>query len=149
MNLLNGSTPTLYGSVGGPILGDARGAGWGSGVERNPGGAPRRGCKAGDPDGVESPGGKRQAPAYVCPAKRPEVIARPLGQGHSFYGRYARDRGTNPLSILSPQTQDGTDGLAWSATRVKIRKTGERGALFLFQRLTKEISLDGTTLPQE
>src|SRR3989304_2047429 len=90
---------------------------------------------------VESPSGKLQAPAYVFPAIRPDVIAMPLGQGHNLYGRYAQNRGTNPLSILSPQTQDGTEGLAWSATRARMRKTGQRGALFLFQRLTKEVSL--------
>ena len=122
---------------------------WGSWVEINPDVARQMDIKDGDLIEVESPSGKLLAPAYVFPAMRPDVVAMPLGQGHSSYGRYAQNRGANPLSILSPQTQDGTDGLAWSATRVRLRKTGERGRLFLFQRLTKELSSDGTTLAEE
>lgn len=121
---------------------------WGSWVEISPEVARQMEVQDGDLIEVESPSGKLQAPAYVFPAMRPDVVSMPLGQGHSFYGRYAQNRGTNPLSILSPQTQDGTEGLAWSATRVRIRKTGRKGALFLFQRLTKELSPDGTTLAE-
>ena len=122
---------------------------WGTWVEINPAIAGQMGIKDGDIVEVESPSGKLQAPAYTFPALRPDVIAMPMGQGHSQYGRYAQNRGANPLSILSAQAQDGTDELAWSATRVRIRKTGQSGGLFLFQRLTKELSLDGTTLPQQ
>ena len=122
---------------------------WGSWVEINPEVAAQMGITDGDIIEVESPSGKIQAPAYVFPAIRPDVVAMPLGQGHSFYGRYAKDRGANPLSILSPQAQDGTGALAWSATRVRIHKTGKKGAQFLFQRLTKELSSDGTTLAEE
>ncbi len=124
-------------------------ASWGSWVEINPDTARQMGIVDGDLIEVESPGGKIQAPAYVYPPIRPDVVAMPMGQGHSFYGRYAKDRGVNPLSILSAQSQDGTDGLAWSATRIRIRKTGQKGRLFLFQRLTKELSLEGTTGPEE
>ncbi len=123
-------------------------ASWGSWVEINPGTARQMGITDGDLIEVESPTGKVQAPAYLYPPIRPDVVAMPMGQGHSLYGRYARNRGVNPLSIVSAQTQDGTDGLAWSATRVRLRKTGQKGQLFLFQRLTKELSLDGTTLPE-
>jgi menaquinone reductase, molybdopterin-binding-like subunit len=122
---------------------------WGTWVELNPATAGQMGIKDGDLVEVESPSGKLQAPAYTFPALRPDVIAMPLGQGHSFYGRYAQNRGVNPLSILSSQSQDVTDGLAWSATRVRIRRTGQTGQLFLFQRLTKELSLDGTTVAGE
>ncbi|HEX9015776.1 MAG TPA: molybdopterin-dependent oxidoreductase [Chloroflexota bacterium] len=124
-------------------------ASWGSWVEINPDVARKMDIVDGDVIEVESPSGKVQAPAYVFPPIRPDVVAMPLGQGHSMYGRYAKGRGVNPLSILSAQTQDGTDGLAWSATRVKIRKTGQKGSLFLFQRLTKEFPLDGTSSPEE
>jgi menaquinone reductase, molybdopterin-binding-like subunit len=123
-------------------------ASWGSWVEINPEVARQMDVRDGDLIEVESPSGSLQAPAYVFPAMRPDVVAMPMGQGHSAYGRYAQNRGTNPLSILSPQMQEGTDGLAWSATRVRIRKTGERGRLFLFQQLTKEISMDGIGLPE-
>jgi anaerobic selenocysteine-containing dehydrogenase len=124
-------------------------ASWGSWVEISPEVARQMDIKDGDLIEVASPSGTVQAPAYVYPPIRPDVVAMPLGQGHSSYGRYALNRGVNPLSILSPETQDGTDGLAWSATRVRIRKTEQRGQLFLFQRLTKELPLDGTSSPEE
>ena len=124
-------------------------ASWGSWVELNPEIAQQMGVTDGDLVEVESPSGKLQAPAYVYPAIRPDVVAMPLGQGHTLYGRYAQNRGSNPLSILSPRAQGGTEQLAWSATRVRLRKTGGKGTLFLFQRLTKEVALDGTTLSEE
>ncbi|MCZ6526332.1 MAG: hypothetical protein O6928_07260, partial [Gammaproteobacteria bacterium] len=50
----------------------------------------------------------------------------PIGQGHSHYGRYAKDRGANPIQILAPQVDNMSGALAWSSTRVKITKTSER-----------------------
>jgi molybdopterin-containing oxidoreductase family iron-sulfur binding subunit len=50
----------------------------------------------------------------------------PIGQGHSEYGRYAKDRGANPIEILSSQVEPRSGGLASSATRVKIIATGSR-----------------------
>ncbi len=56
----------------------------------------------------------------------PDVIAMPIGQGHSEYGRYAKHRGVNPIAILSPEMEPYTGDLASSATRVKIVTTGRR-----------------------
>ena len=67
-----------------------------------------------------------KAPAFLFPAIRPDVVAMPIGQGHSHYGRYAKDRGANPMQILAPQVDDMSGALAWSSTRVKITRTGER-----------------------
>ncbi len=50
----------------------------------------------------------------------------PIGQGHTQYGRYAKDRGANPLQILDPQIDDKSSALAWSSTRIKLTKTGKR-----------------------
>ncbi|MEE8306747.1 MAG: hypothetical protein V3R81_05740, partial [Gammaproteobacteria bacterium] len=52
--------------------------------------------------------------------------AMPIGQGHDEYGRYAKNRGANPIEILSPQMEPHTGSLASSATRVKIVATGQR-----------------------
>jgi molybdopterin-containing oxidoreductase family iron-sulfur binding subunit len=56
----------------------------------------------------------------------PNVIAMPIGQGHGEYGRYAKDRGVNPIQILSPQLEPVTGSLASSATRVNVSATGKR-----------------------
>jgi molybdopterin-containing oxidoreductase family iron-sulfur binding subunit len=50
----------------------------------------------------------------------------PIGQGHAAYGRYAKDRGVNPIHIVATLMDDRAGDLAWAATRVKIKNTGER-----------------------
>jgi molybdopterin-containing oxidoreductase family iron-sulfur binding subunit len=56
----------------------------------------------------------------------PDVIAMPIGQGHSEFGRFAKNRGANPISILAPLIEPKSGGLAWGATRIKLEATGER-----------------------
>ena len=99
---------------------------YGSWVEMNPATAKQLGLTEGDLVDVESPHGQIRAPIYVYPAIMPDVIAMPIGQGHSEYGRYAKDRGANPIEILSPQMEQLTGDLSSSATRVKIVSTGHR-----------------------
>ena len=99
---------------------------YGSWVEMNPATADRLGLAEGDVVEVESPEGRVAAPVYVYPAIMPGVIAMPIGQGHSDYGRYAKDRGANPIDILSPQMEPVTGSLA---TRVRVTPTGQRAEL--------------------
>ncbi|HWP35447.1 MAG TPA: molybdopterin-dependent oxidoreductase [Thermodesulfobacteriota bacterium] len=78
---------------------------------------------------LETPQGRIEAPVYVYPFIRPDVVAVQLGQGHTEYGRYARGRGANPARLL-PAVADGPSGaVAWLATRVRVVKTGERRPL--------------------
>ncbi|HKV05043.1 MAG TPA: molybdopterin-dependent oxidoreductase [Candidatus Acidoferrales bacterium] len=104
---------------------------WGTWVEINTRTAEKLGVKTGDTVEVESAHGKLQAPAFVTPGIAPDVIAMPVGQGHTNFTRYASGRGANPISILAPMTVSGTDSLAWAATRVKIARVGQ-GKLALF-----------------
>ena len=79
----------------------------------------------GDVIRVTSSHGSLEALAYPHPGMAPEVVSIPMGQGHIAGGRYAKNRGANVLSILSPSVQDSSTGaLAWAATRVNIEKTG-------------------------
>ncbi|MCZ6616890.1 MAG: molybdopterin dinucleotide-binding protein, partial [Gammaproteobacteria bacterium] len=102
---------------------------YGSWVELNPATARQMDLTEGDLVDIESPHGRIRAPVYVYPAIMPDVVAMPIGQGHSAYGRYARNRGVNPIEILSPQMEQHTGSLASSATRVKIVATGKRAEL--------------------
>ena len=99
---------------------------YGSWVEMNPVTARQLGLTEGDLVDIESLHGRIRAPVYVYPAIMTGVIAMPIGQGHKEYGRYAKNRGANPIEILSPQMEQHTGALAWSATRVKIVATGRR-----------------------
>ena len=99
---------------------------YGSWVELNPTTARELGLTEGDVVEVVSPHGGVRVPVFVYPAIMPDVVAMPIGQGHSEYGRYAKNRGVNPIQILAPQMEPKTGSLAWSATRVKLVATGQR-----------------------
>jgi anaerobic selenocysteine-containing dehydrogenase len=107
---------------------------WSSWVEINPQTAERLGIAQGDMVAVSSQHGTVRAPAVVSPGIAPDLVAMPIGQGHSNFTRFATGRGANPLSILAPLTEPETGSLAWAATRVKLARAGgpEEGSLVLF-----------------
>ena len=99
---------------------------YGSWAELNPVTADELGIEEGDVLEIESPAGSIRVPAFIFPAIRPGVVAVPIGQGHTSYGRYASDRGVNPIHIVATLMDKQSGDLAWAATRVKITNTGER-----------------------
>jgi anaerobic selenocysteine-containing dehydrogenase len=130
------------------LLGDGRGAGqpwlqgspdpmttisWQTWVELHPDTAEQLGVQDGDLVQITSPQGELEAPVYVYPAVRPDTIAIPFGQGHSDCGRYARDRGSNPLQLIGTQTNVSGTSLAWTTLRARVRPTGEKVDLALFE----------------
>ena len=65
--------------------------------------------------------------AYPMPAIPDGVIGVPMGQGHSGgSGRSAQDSGANVLNVLSGGQDKGTNAHAWAATKVSLRKTGNK-----------------------
>ncbi|MBI5345054.1 MAG: hypothetical protein HZB83_06940, partial [Deltaproteobacteria bacterium] len=112
---------------------------WGSWVEMNPKTAARLSINEGDMVSVESPYGKVSAPVYLYPGIRPDTVGIPIGQGHSAYGRYAKDRGVNPIEILPFREDPKTGAVALNATRVRITRTGEPGGLVKYEGSTKEL----------
>jgi anaerobic selenocysteine-containing dehydrogenase len=99
---------------------------WQTWVELNPRLAANMGIAEGDILTIESPHGRLEAPAYISPAAPPEVLAMPLGQGHSGFGRWADGRGANPMLLLEPLADAATGALAYGATRVSFTRTGRR-----------------------
>ena len=97
---------------------------WGSWVEINPHTAERLGLHEGDLVAVESSQGNLQAPVLIYPGIAPDMVAMPMGQGHENLGRFAKNRGANPASLLAPLSEPATGALAWAATRVRLRKVG-------------------------
>ena len=95
-------------------------------MELNPATAEELDLRDGDLVEVSSQAGTVTAPVLRYQGVRPDVIAMPLGQGHQANGRYAQGRGVNPASLLVAQGDSATGALAWAATRVALRKTGER-----------------------
>ncbi|MGH8223007.1 MAG: molybdopterin-containing oxidoreductase family protein [Woeseiaceae bacterium] len=101
---------------------------YGSWVELNPATAKNLGFEDGDLVTVRSEFGSIEAPVVTFPAIMPDVIAMPVGQGHQALGRYARNRGANPLEILAPEIDPASGSLATGATRVALAATGRRAA---------------------
>lgn len=104
-------------------------ASWNTWVEINPETAAKLGMEHGDVVKVISPVGEVEAIVYVYPGIRPDVVAMPLGQGHTDYGRYAQGRGSNPVDLLVPAVDENSGSLAWGATRVRLEPTGRRQTL--------------------
>ncbi|MFQ6110390.1 MAG: molybdopterin-dependent oxidoreductase [Nitrospinota bacterium] len=102
---------------------------WDSWAELHPQTARRLKLKEGDIISLESPYGKIEAPAHLFPGIRPDAVAIPIGQGHRGYGRYARERGSNPLELLPAVAEEASGGLPFLSVKVKVRRTRRRRRL--------------------
>jgi len=119
---------------------------WGSWVELHPETAESLGVGNGDLVEVDTAAGSLTAPAFVYRGIRPDTVAIPLGQGHTAFGRNARQRGVNPLGLLS----DGADRLsgapAYAGTGVTLRAAGGRGRLVITQGSDTDLGREITKL---
>jgi anaerobic selenocysteine-containing dehydrogenase len=111
---------------------------WQTWVELNPQTARHLRVENNDVVKVISPHGDLEAAVVVFPGIRPDVVAIPVGRGHSDYGRYAAGRGRNPIDLLAPVTNADTGALAWGATRVRIEPTGQKYDLARLENLDGE-----------
>ena len=112
---------------------------YGSWAELNPVTAEDLGINEGDILQVETPAGSVKVPALIFPAIRPGVVAMPIGQGHTSYGRYARERGVNPLRLVAMQIDDKSGDLAWAASRARVSNTGERMSIVKTDGVTRTL----------
>ncbi|MFI5322451.1 MAG: molybdopterin-dependent oxidoreductase [Thermodesulfobacteriota bacterium] len=115
---------------------------WDSWVEIHPDTARKLGVKLGDFVKLESPIGSFETQAYVYEGIRPDTLAVMVGQGHTSYGRYAKDRGVNPITILPVLTDKITGSLAWLSTKVKASGTGRNAQFVQTQYTTTEHDRD-------
>jgi anaerobic selenocysteine-containing dehydrogenase len=99
---------------------------WQTWVEIHPQTAQKIGVQDGDVVTLASPYGQIEAAVYTFPAIRPDTISIPLGQGHTDLGRFAQNRGANPLQLVGALDN-------WATVRVKITPTGRQIALANFE----------------
>jgi anaerobic selenocysteine-containing dehydrogenase len=105
---------------------------WQSWVEINPETAHKLEIHEGDILTITSPLGAIELPAFLYPGLRPDVIAIPVGQGHTQFGRYAHNRGANPLRISQSGLDAATGAVLQGGVRVSVSKTGRHQRLIRF-----------------
>lgn len=109
--------PTLQ-EISGMVVGER----WGSWVEMHPETAEELGMHDKDEVWIESPFGRVKTTLRLVIQTLPNVVSMPYNQGHTF-GRWAKDRGVNPLEILNPASEPFTGLAAFTNTRVKVYRT--------------------------
>ena len=112
--------PYLQG-IAGSYLSEHR---WQTWVEINPETADELGLKDDEFVWIVSPIGRVRARVKRYVGVPKEVIAMPLGLGHTAYGRWAQGVGSNPSEIV-PKTLDKITGQPlWQLTLVRVAKKG-------------------------
>ncbi|MBI2554925.1 MAG: molybdopterin-dependent oxidoreductase, partial [Candidatus Rokubacteria bacterium] len=105
---------------------------WDSWVEVPAETAKKLGLRGGDLVRVASPHGAVELPAYISDSLHPGAVAIPIGQGHTAERlRYAKDRGANPIALLSGQAAPA--GLPFLSVKVTLTRTGGRRPLAIAQ----------------
>ncbi len=105
---------------------------WGSWVEINTETAHKLEIHEGDVLTITSPQGSIELPAFLYPGLRPDVIAIPVGQGHTQYGRYTQNIGANPLRISASALDPTSGAVVQTGVRVSATKTGRSEPLIRF-----------------
>lgn len=95
---------------------------WDSWAEISPETAREVGVSDGDWIWLESPVGKEKVRARVYSGAHPDMVNVPVGLGHTALGRYTKNRGINPNTLLVKDLDMLSGVPARSGTRVKIYK---------------------------
>ncbi|RMG39544.1 MAG: 4Fe-4S dicluster domain-containing protein [Candidatus Dadabacteria bacterium] len=101
---------------------------WDSWAEIHPETAGKAGIKNGDLVAVRNKYGDLKLAAYITENVDQGIVAVPLGQGHTEYGRYARlVKGGNVYDLL--QTGEDSDGVVLLGSHVEIKRLPGRPKL--------------------
>jgi molybdopterin-containing oxidoreductase family iron-sulfur binding subunit len=113
---------------------------WQSWAELSRATAERLGVEIGDVIAIETSAGRIEVPVFPRGGLRDDVVAVPIGQGHSVghwasmaeSGRPGEVRGVNVLDVL-PAGVDEKGGRAWLLEKAKVSATGRVRRLPLLQ----------------
>jgi Fe-S-cluster-containing dehydrogenase component len=83
---------------------------WQSVVQVHPETMAVKGWKQGDVIELRSESGTLKAPVFESPGIHPSVMVMAIGQGHTAYGRHARNQGQNPLLLLDAGVDPASGG---------------------------------------
>lgn len=68
--------------------------------------------------------GQLEAPVYDAPWVKPGVLVVQIGQGHTAYGRFARDCGGSPLLLLPGEADPDSGGPMHVTSGAQVQSTG-------------------------
>ena len=100
---------------------------WQSWVEVHPQTAKKLGVVEGDHLKIETASGSVVVPTYLYMGVRPDTVAIALGQGHTAYGRYAKDVGVNAFDLLASGWN--TAGGLTLTTKGKVTRTDDHSQM--------------------
>jgi len=110
---------------------------WDGWVEVPSATATKLALKRGDLVKLTSPYGSIELPAYPSDTIHDGAVAVAMGQGHTYAGEYARQRGlntgANPMVLLGATPEAASGGLPYLAVKVELLKTGARRSLAIPQ----------------
>jgi anaerobic selenocysteine-containing dehydrogenase/Fe-S-cluster-containing dehydrogenase component len=106
---------------------------WGSWAEVHPETAKALGVEQGKPIRVETSAGSVEVPAYLYAGIRKDTVAIALGQGHTAYGRYASNRGVNPVRLLPRAMDDAAGAVAYQGANAKLSRATSAMELYFQQ----------------
>ncbi len=95
---------------------------WDSWAEINPDTAAELGIEDGDLIWIESGSKRVQVTVKIYPGTIPDVVSVPYGLGHKTFGRWAKNRGINPVELLETEFDELTGLSIKFSARVKIYK---------------------------
>jgi molybdopterin-containing oxidoreductase family iron-sulfur binding subunit len=122
---------------------------WGAWAEIHPDTAKRFGLKQGDAVILRTDDGEAHVPAYVTEHVHPGIVAIPLGQGHSAYGRYAKAAGQGSVYGLLPKSiATDAESLPLIGGAVKVIRGLGNGDLVTVQDFSNQLDreLSRTTI---
>ena len=112
---------------------------WDSWAELHPDTCRRINAEEGQLLTIESAHGRLDVSILVNEHLRPDVIAMPIGQGHTEYGRYAMGRGANPIALLDATPDGRSGGLRWLSTKVSATPRAVRRGVTTTQGRSQQL----------
>lgn len=114
---------------------------WGAWAEIHPETAKAFHIAQGDAVIIRTDNGEVHVPAYLTPHIHKGVVAVPIGQGHSSYGRFAKSaaEGSGSVSsLLSNKLAKGVDAIVSTGTPVTVVRAPGSGNLVTVQQFSSQ-----------
>lgn len=96
---------------------------WQTPIFLNPKTAGANGIKQEDIIELQTEFGRLEAAVYLSELVIAGLAVMSIGQGHTAYGRYARDAGLNPITLLSAGINPDSGGASLNVAEITIKKT--------------------------